>query len=135
MLEDDPRLLDLPIADSDTVANDSRNPPGDGGILGSIDLGLDVRLEGSSLTGEVEAEETSGFVGDCTRRFVNTSILLSKLRLISSSPSRSLILTRMLSTSHWSSAVRASFISSSSSRIRMRLLSSRSVSKRLSLSS
>lgn len=64
MLDGDPRLLDRPIADSDTVVNDNRMPRDGAGILGSIDLGLGIRLEGSTLTGEVDAEETSNFAGD-----------------------------------------------------------------------
>ena len=119
-LDDESILLGCQNADSETVDSDSRTPPDGEGILGSIDFGLGVRLIGSALTGDVAVEQTSSLLGDSARRFVKISIRFSRPMFTSSRPSASPTLTRMLSVSHSSSAILASFNSMSFSSVRRR---------------
>jgi hypothetical protein len=99
------------------VFKESRTPPGDDCTLGNMDLRRWARLTGSALVGDDVGEPRSSLVGDCATRSVSTSILLSRFLLISSSPSISRTLFRVLSSSHSNSFSFASFISISSSRL------------------
>lgn len=135
MLAGDAMLFGCQKADSETVAKDNCKPPGDEGILGSIDVGLGVRLDISAFCGEVVADETSSFMGDWTSMFVKTSILFSRRTFMALSSSVSRNFARMLSSSHSSSPIFAPFKSISSSNCLTYCLNSISTSLRRAFSS